>query len=89
MNCSNGISMTIYRSMWYKIFDSFVLGLEIFRSKSYHYMCYKHDGGHFLVITLCVDHMLLFGNNKDVIHDFNYYISTQFDMKDWGLQNMS
>jgi hypothetical protein len=33
---------------------------------------YKHDGGHFLVITLYVDDMLVFGNNGDVISDLKY-----------------
>jgi hypothetical protein len=43
---------------------------------------YKHDGGHFLVITLYVDDMLFLGNNKDVIHDLKSQLSAQFYIKD-------
>jgi hypothetical protein len=70
--------------MWYQKFDSFVLGLGFLRSKSDHCVYYKHDGGHFLVITLYVDDMLFFGNSKDVICDLKSQLSTQFDMKDLG-----
>jgi hypothetical protein len=45
---------------------------------------YKHDGGHFLIITLHVDDMLFFGNNKDAVHDLKSQLSTQFDMRDLG-----
>ena len=54
------------------------------RSKSYHYVYYKHDGGNCLVITLYVDNMLIFGNNKDVTSDLKSQLSAQFDMKDLG-----
>jgi hypothetical protein len=35
---------------------------------------YKHDSGHFLVITLYIDDMLFFGNSKDVISDLKSHI---------------
>jgi hypothetical protein len=63
-------------------FDSFFLGLGFLRSKSNHYVYDKHDGGHFLVITIYVDDMLYFGNIKDVICDLKSYLLAQFDMKD-------
>jgi hypothetical protein len=50
-------------------------------------MYYKQDGGHFLVITLYVDDMVFFGNNKDVICDLKSHLSTQFDMKDLAAAN--
>jgi hypothetical protein len=71
--------------MWYQNFDSFVLGLGFPRSKSNHFVFYKPYGCFFLVITLYVDDMLLFGNSKDVILDLKYHLSTQFDMKDLGV----
>lgn len=46
-------------------------------------MYYKHDKHHFLVITLYVDDMLSFGNNKDAICDLKSRFSTQLDMKDF------
>ena len=55
------------------------------RSKSYHYVYYKHDGCNCLVITLYVDNMLIFGNNKDVTSDLKSQLLAQFDMKDSGV----
>jgi hypothetical protein len=60
------------------------VGIEIFDTKSDHCVYYKHDGGHFLVISLYVDDMLFFGNEKDLIHDLKSQLSTQFD-KDLGV----
>jgi hypothetical protein len=65
--------------MWYQKFDSFVLRLGFMRSKSYHY-----HGGHLLVITLYVEDMLFFGNNKYAIFYLKSQPSTQFDMKYLG-----
>lgn len=48
-------------------------------------MYYKQDGGHFLIITLCVDDMLFFGNRKDVIRNLKSQLSAQFNMKDLGV----
>ena len=47
-------------------------------------MYYKYDGSYFLLVTLYVDDILFFGNSKDVIHDLKSYLSSQFDMKDFG-----
>jgi hypothetical protein len=44
---------------------------------------YKQDGDHFLVISLYVDDMLLFGNSKDVFFYLESQLSAQFD-KDLG-----
>ena len=44
----------------------------------------QQDGGHFLVITLYVDDMLFFGNNKDVICDLKCQILLQFEIKSLG-----
>jgi hypothetical protein len=62
-----------------------VIGLRFLRSQSDIYGYYKHDDGHFLVITLYVDNMLIFGNNKDVTSDLKSQLSAQFDMKDSGV----
>jgi ATP-binding cassette subfamily B (MDR/TAP) protein 1 len=40
--------------------------------------------GHFLIITLYVEDMLLFGKSNDVIRDFKSHLSKQFDMKELG-----
>jgi len=70
--------------MWYQNFDSFLFGLGFLISKSNLYVYYKQDGGHFLVITLYVDDMVFFGNNKDVICDLKSRLLIQFDIKDLG-----
>jgi hypothetical protein len=64
-------------------------GLRFLISKSNQFVYYKHDGGHFHVITLYVDYMLCFGNNKDVIFDLKSQLLAQFDMKDLGMKNIS
>jgi len=66
--------------MSYQKFDYFVLGLWSMRSNSDHCMYYKQHGHHFLVITLYIDVMLLFGNNKDVICEWKSHLLAQFDM---------
>lgn len=45
------------------------MGLGIAKYKSDNYVYYKHDGGHFFVITLYVKDMLFFSNSKTVLYD--------------------
>ena len=51
------------------------------RRKADHYVYSKHVGDHFINIVLYVDDMLLIGNNKDVIKEVKYQLSSKFDMK--------
>ena len=63
------------------MFDTYILGLGFVRSKYDHYVYSKQVGDHFIDIVLFVDDMLLIGNNKDVIKEVNFELSSKFDMK--------
>ena len=73
--------------MWYQRFDTYILGLGFVRIKVDHYVYSKQFGDHFINIVLCVDDTLLIGNNKDVIKEAKYQLSSKFDMKDIGAAN--
>ena len=70
--------------MFYQNLYSFVLEFTFLRWKLDYYVYYKKDWVHFLFITLYVDDMLFFGNNKNVNHDLKSYLKEKFDMKDLG-----
>jgi hypothetical protein len=53
--------------MWYKKFDTYVLGLGFTRSKEDHFVYFKLTGDHLIYLVLYVDDMLLIGNNKEII----------------------
>jgi hypothetical protein len=55
--------------MWYKKFDTYMLGLDFTRSKEYHCAYFKLIGDHLIYLVLYVDDMLMIGNNKDIIQD--------------------
>ena len=57
------------------------------RSKVDHCVYSKQVGDHFINIVLYVDDMLLIGNNKDVIKEVKYQLSSKFDMKYLGTAN--
>jgi hypothetical protein len=53
--------------MWYKKFDTYMLGLGFTRSEEDHCVYFKLIGDHLIYLVLYVDDMLLIGNNKDII----------------------
>jgi hypothetical protein len=55
--------------MWYKKFDTYMLGLGFTRSKEDHCVYFKLIGDHLIYLVLYVDDMLLIGNNKEIIQD--------------------
>jgi hypothetical protein len=73
--------------MWYKKFDTYILGLGFTRSKEDHYAYFKLIGDHLIYLVLYVDNMLLIGNNKETIHDVKTQLSYKFDMKDLSASN--
>jgi hypothetical protein len=73
--------------MWYKKFDTYMLGLGFTRSKEDHYVYFKLIGDHLIYLVLYVDDMLLIGNNKEIIQDVKTQLSSKFDMKDLGAAN--
>jgi hypothetical protein len=73
--------------MWYQNFDTYMLGLGFTRRKYDHCMYFKLIGDHLIYLVLYVDHMLLIGNNKEIIKDVKTQLSSKFDMKDLGASN--
>jgi hypothetical protein len=73
--------------MWYKKFDTYMLGLGFTRNKEDHCVYFKLIGDYLIYLVLYVDDMLLIGNNKDIIHDVKTQLSSKFDMKDLGASN--
>jgi hypothetical protein len=73
--------------MWYKKFDTYMLGLGFTRSKEDHCVYFKLIGDHLIYLVLYVDDMLLIGNNKEIIQDVKTQLSSKFDMKDLGASN--
>jgi hypothetical protein len=55
--------------MWYKKFDTYMLGLGFTRRKEDHCVYFKLIGDHLIYLVLYVDDMLLIGNNKEIIQD--------------------
>ena len=73
--------------MWYKKFDTYMLGLGFTRSKDDHCVYCKLIGDHLIYLVLYVDDMLLIGNNKEIIQDVKTQLSSKFVMKDLGASN--
>ena len=67
--------------MWYKIFDTYILGLGFVRRKLGHCVYFKQVGDHLIKIALYVNDMFLIETNKDVIKVVKYQMSSKFDMK--------
>jgi hypothetical protein len=68
--------------MWYKKFDTYMLGLGFKTSKEDHCVYYKLIGDDLIYLVLYVDGMLLIGNNKEIIQDVKTQLSSKFDMQD-------
>ena len=54
--------------MWYKKFDTYMLGLGFTRSKVDHCVYFKLVSDHIIYLVLYVDDMLLIGN-KEIFQD--------------------
>ena len=57
------------------------------RSNTDHYVYSRKVGDHFINVVLYVDGIFLIGNNKDVIKEMKYHLSSKFDMKDISAAN--
>jgi hypothetical protein len=68
--------------MWYKKFDTYMMGLGFIRSKYDHCMYFKLIDDHLIYFVLYVDDMMLIGNNKEIIQYVKTQLSSKFDMKD-------
>jgi hypothetical protein len=70
--------------MWYQKFNTYILGSGFVRSKVYHCIYSKEEGGHFIYVALYIDNMLLIGNNMNAIKEVKKQLSSNFDMIDLG-----
>jgi len=73
--------------MWYKKFDTYMLGLGFTRRKHDHYVYFKLIGDNIIYLVLYVGDMLLIGNNKEIIQDVKTQLSSKFEIKDLGDAN--
>ena len=55
--------------MWYRKFNTYILGLGFVRSKVDHCVYSKQVGDHFINIVLYIYGMFLIGNNKYFIKE--------------------
>jgi hypothetical protein len=55
--------------MWYKNFDTYVLGIGFTRCKVDHCVYFKLQRYHFVYVVLYVHDMFLIGNNKEFIKE--------------------
>ena len=74
--------------MWYQKFDTFIQGLGFTRSKANHCVYFKLIGDRVIYLVLYVDDMLLVGIDKEIIQDLKTQLSSKFDMKDLGVENL-
>jgi hypothetical protein len=74
--------------MWYKNFDTYMLGIGFTRRKEDHCVYFKLIGDHLIYMVLYVDDMLFIGNNKEIIQDVKTQLSSKFDMKNLGASNL-
>ncbi|CAL8167682.1 unnamed protein product [Prunus armeniaca] len=70
---------------WYKKFDSFMIEHRYRRTTSDHCVFVKRfDDGEFIILLVCVDDMLIVGQNNDKISKLKKELSKSFAMKDLG-----
>ena len=44
----------------------------------------EHVPNGWVIISLCVDGLFIFGTNMDIVNDTKNFLSKQFEMKDMG-----
>jgi nucleoside permease NupC len=71
--------------MWYKQFDTYMLGLGFTRSRDDNYVYFKLIGDILIYLVLYVNVMFMIGNSKEIIEDVKNRLSFKFDMKDLGV----
>jgi len=63
------------------------MGLGFIRRKAYHCSYFKLVGDRVIYLVLCVDDMLLIGNDKEIIQKMKTQLSSKFYMKDLSAAN--
>jgi hypothetical protein len=69
---------------WHEKFDTTLTSAGYVVNEADRYVYYRHGGGHFVILCLYVDDILIFGTNMDIINEVKSFLSKSFDMKDLG-----
>ena len=67
---------------WHEKFDKIILEFGFKINEHDRCVYYKKDNGECIILCLCVDDILLFGTNLEIIKNVKSYLSSKFDMKD-------
>jgi hypothetical protein len=68
---------------WHEKFDTTLTSAGYFVEAD-RCMYYRHGGGHFVILCLYVDDIIIFGTNMDITNEVKSFLSKSFDMKDLG-----
>jgi hypothetical protein len=69
---------------WHEKFDTTLTSAGYVVNEADRCVYYRHGGGHFAILCLYVDDILIFGTNMDIINEVKSLLSKSFDMKDLG-----
>jgi hypothetical protein len=69
---------------WHVKFDTTLTSAGYVVNEADRCVYYRHGGGHFVILCLYVDDILIFGTNMDIINEVKSFLSKSFDMKDLG-----
>ena len=70
---------------WYKKFDSFMMSQEYKKTFADHCVyVWRFHYDKFIILLLYVDHMLIVGQDADLIQKLKMELSKTFNMKDLG-----
>jgi hypothetical protein len=69
---------------WHEKFDTTLTSAGYVVNEADRCVYYRHGGGHFVILCLYVDDILIFGTNMDIINEVKSFLSKSFDMKDLG-----
>jgi hypothetical protein len=69
---------------WHEKFDTTLTIAGYVVNEADRCVYYQHGGGHFVILCLYVDDILIFGTNMDIINEVKSFLSKSFDMKDLG-----
>jgi hypothetical protein len=69
---------------WHEKFDTTLTSAGYVVSEADRCVYYRYGGGHFVILCLYVDDILIFGTNMDIVNEVKSFLSKSFDMKDLG-----
>jgi hypothetical protein len=73
---------------WHEKFDRTLTSSGFVVNEADTCVYYQFVGGKGVILCLYVDDILIFGTSIDVINDVKSFLSQNFDMKDWGEEDV-